>query len=88
MISYLKISRKVQNLRYLKLLIVVIKLNSLCLFQCQMREILRLHEKYCMAQAYDSMSIKGEYLRNRQLHISTNGHKVSTLCQAQHTNFG
>ena len=53
-----------------------------------MLEILRSHEKYGMAQAYDSMPIKGEYQRNRQLHISTNGHKVSTLRQAQHTNFG
>ena len=86
MISYLL--KLVENLWYLALLIVVIKLNSLYLFQGQMREILRLHEKYCTAQAYDSMPIKGEYLRNRQLHISTNGHKVSTLRQAQHTNFG
>ena len=41
----------------------------------------------CLAQADDSMPIKRDYLRNKQLNISTNMLEVINLCQAQVTNF-
>ena len=40
----------------------------------------------CAWHTGDSIPIKIDYLRKGQLHISTKGHKVISLCQAQDTN--
>ena len=84
---FAKIIWKVQNLVYLTFVIICacfsLKFGKYY-FTC---EILKTH--LCLAQADDRLVIKKNCLdlRNGKLHISTNGHEVVSLCQAQASHF-
>ena len=93
------ISRKVQNLRHLAFVIFFIKLNNLCLLQCQVCKMLFLYGKYgknikifkqnlCFVPgtSWCLHSHSKDYLRNGQLAISTDWHEDISL-QRQSADF-